>query len=278
MSGAAHILLAQAFFAFMNVGVKLVPRVPAHEIVFFRAATTLVTGYIILRVRRVPAWGVNRPLLVARGLVGTAALLMYFWSLQHMPLATAVTVQHVSPIFTVLVSALLLRELPRPIQLPFFLMAFAGVALVKGFDPAVTLVELGVGIGAAVLSAVAYNLIRMLREHDHPLVVVFYFPLVTVPVVGPYTLTRWHPPSPLEWGVLIAVGLATTAAQIFITRAYQQDRAANISIFNYTGIVFALALGLVLFHEVPDPFALAGVLLIALGVALGTRYSGRHDA
>jgi len=275
--GVTSIILSTLFFAVMNVGVKLIGQVPVHEIVLFRSLTTLVVGYVVLRLRGIRPWGNNHALLVARGLAGTVALLLYFWTLQRMPLASAVTVQYLNPIFTVLISALLLREPPRLIQLPFFAVAFAGVVLVKGFDPRVTVVELAVGVTSALFSGLAYNLIRLLRDHDHSMVVVFYFPLVTVPIVGPYTLLHWHPPTPFEWGGLLGVGLATTVAQVFLTRAYQLDRASNISIFNYLGIVFALLLGLGLFDEVPGPLALGGVLLITLGVGLSTRYSRRHD-
>ena len=275
--GVVPILLASLFVAMMNVGVKLIPRVPVAEIVLFRSLTTLVLGFGLLWAKGIRPWGNNRRLLVVRGLAGTAALLMYFWTLQRMPLATAVTVQNLSPIFTILISALLLREPPRAIQLPLFAMAFAGVVLVKGFDPQVTIAEVSIGVASACCSGLAYNLIRMLRNHDHALVVVFYFPLVTTPIVGPWAVASWYWPTPFEWAGLIFVGLVTTVAQIFLTRAYQVDRASNISIVNYLGIVFALLLGLGLFGEVPRPAAVAGVLLITLGVALSTRYSERHE-
>jgi len=270
--GVLLILCSALLFAVMNVGVKAIPRVPVHEIVFFRALTTLVLAYLLLRIKGISVWGNHRPLLILRGLAGTVALVLYFWTVQNMPLATAVTVQHLSPIFTILLSALMLREPPRPIQVPFFVIAFAGVVLVKGLDPAVTVTELALGVTSACFSGLAYNMIRMLREHDRPLVVVFYFPLVTVPLIGPYTFTHWHQPTPWEWALLACVGLTSTGAQICMTQAYQVDRASNISIVNYLGILFALLFGLLIFHETPGPLALLGVVLITLGVALATRH------
>lgn len=276
--GVGHILLATFFFSVMNAGVKLVPQIPVHEIVFFRALVTLVAGYLALRLKGISAWGNHRPLLVLRGLVGTCALVTYFYTLHQMPLATAVTVQYLSPIFTVLVSAVLLKEPPRLIQLPFFAVATFGVAMVKGFDAAIPLSALMVGIVSAFCSGVAYNVIRKLKDHDHPLVVVFYFPLVTVPIVGPYTLIHWVWPSAFELGILVGIGLVTTVAQIFLTRAFQADRAANISLFNYLGLVYALLIGVAFFGELPTLLGLVGLALIVLGVVLGTRFGPHHGA
>jgi len=276
--GVIPLVLSVLFFALMNVGVKLIPGIPAHEIVTFRALVTLVVGYVLLRIKHLSPWGNNKPLLLLRGLVGTCALVTYYYTLQMMPLTTAVTVQYLSPFFTLAISAALLREPPRPIQYPFFLLAFAGVALVKGFDPDVTLFELGVGVASALCSGIAYNLIRKLKQYDAALVVVFYFPLVTVPLVGSYTVTHFVTPRTYELVVLLLVGLATTIAQIFLTKAYQTDRASNISIFNYLGILFAIVFGVLLFHEIPRALALVGVALIVLGTVASTRYGTVREA
>jgi drug/metabolite transporter (DMT)-like permease len=102
--------------------------------------------------------------------------------------------------------------------------------------------------------------------------VVFYFPLVTVPAVGSYTALHWVSPEPFEWLVLIGVGLTVTAAQIFMTRAYQADRAANISNYNYLGVVIALFIGWVVFGETIGLAGLAGIGLIVAGVYFSTRF------
>jgi drug/metabolite transporter (DMT)-like permease len=114
-----------------------------------------------------------------------------------------------------------------------------------------------------------------LKDYDHPLVVVLYFPLVTVPVVGPFTYLTWVMPEPLDWLILIIIGIAVTAAQIYMTRAYQADKAANISNYNYLGSVYAIVLGWALFGEMMGTLSLVGIALIIAGVVLGSRY-GRN--
>lgn len=263
---ARDMLTATLFFAVMNVGVKILSEIPAHEIVFFRALVSLVAAYVLLRREGISPWGKRRVLLLARGLAGTVALIAYFYSLHLMPLATAVTIQHMSPLFTILIAGPLLGERATRTQWGFFLLAFVGVLMIKGMDARVTLGELSLGLVAAAFAGLAYNLVRMLRDSDHALVVVLYFPLVTVPLVGGYTLSHWVWPGLLELALLLAVGLATTAAQVYMTRAFQRERASRVSIIYYLGIVVAMILGWILFGEGITPLALAGAGLIILSV------------
>ena len=256
----------------MNLGVKFLDRIPSIEIVFVRAIVTLVMGYILIRKNGLNPWGNNKPLLIWRGIIGTAALVIYFYTLQRMPLASAVTIQYLSPIFTIIVSAIFLHERAKPIQWLLFILAFAGVIMIKGFDPRVTVPELLLGITSALLAGIVYNIIRKERDFDHPLVVVFYFPLVTVPIVGAYTAFNWVAPRLYEWLILVMIGLAVTVAQVFMTKAYQTDTASNISIFNYLGSIYAIIFGFVLFGETLSPLAFAGFALILLGVIAAGKF------
>jgi len=270
--GIKYILLATFFFALMNVGVKYLDHIPSHEIVLFRALVTLIMGYILIRKNRLNPWGNNKKYLLLRGLTGTTALVMYFYTLQHMPLASAVTIQFMSPIFTIIISGIFLKERATSVQWLFFLLAFAGVVMVKGFDARVTVPELFIGITAAVFSGLAYNFIRKLKDYDHPLVVVFYFPLVTVPIVGVYTIFHWVTPVGWDWLILIMIGLVVTAAQIFLTKAYHADRASNISIYNYLGIIYAILIGLTFFDETISFLGYAGFALIIIGVGMSNHF------
>ncbi len=270
--GVKYIILSTIFFAFMNIGVKYLENIPAHEVVFFRALVSLIVCYGMVRAKGLNPWGNNRPILIARGLAGTAALTMYFYTLQHMPLASAVTIQYLNPIFTIIIAGVMLKETTRWVQWVFFLVSFTGILLIKGFDPRVSPFYLLLGVAAAVCSGFAYNFIRKLKDEDHPLVVVFYFPLVTVPIIGYYTLTHWVQPNLSEWLILIGIGLAVTVAQVYMTKAYQLERAANVSNFNYLGTVYAILLGFFLFGETVSLLAFGGMALIVFGVMMGSRF------
>jgi drug/metabolite transporter (DMT)-like permease len=270
--GVKYILIATVFFALMNIGVKYLDRIPAHEIVLFRALVSLVVCYYLVKRQGLNPWGNNKPLLVARGLAGTIALVMYFYTVQRMPLASAVTIQYLSPIFTIIIAGFMLKESTRLVQWLFFLISFAGILLIKGFDTRVTPGDLAIGVASALFSGFAYNFIRKLKDDDNALVVVFYFPLVTVPLIGTYTVFHWVTPNAVEWALLVAIGLVVTVAQIYMTKAYQAERASNVSNFLYLGTVYALAVGFFLFDEMLQPLSLAGIALIIFGVLMSTRY------
>lgn len=270
--GVKYIIISTVFFAFMNLGVKFLGHIPPWEIAFFRALISAILCYYLIRRAGLYPWGNNKRVLIFRGVAGTAALIMYFYTLQHMPLASAITIQLLSPIFTIIIAGFLLKESPRPIQWLFFLMSFAGVVMIKGFDPRVSLTDLALGISAAVCSALAYNFVRQLKDSDHHLVVVLYFPMVAVPIAGGISVAFWVTPGPLDWLILIAIGVFVTFAQIYMTKGYQADRAANVSNFNYLQVIYGLVLGYVLFGETFDLAAMIGIVLIVTGVVLSSRF------
>ncbi len=270
--GVQYIIIATLFFTLMNIGVKYLQNIPAYEIVFFRALVSLVVCYAMVTRQKIYPWGNDKKNLLLRGIFGTSGLLMYFYTIQQMPLASAVTIQYLSPIFTIIIAGFMLKEYPRPIQWLFFLLSFSGVLMIKGFDPRILPLDVVIGVAAAICSGFAYNFIRKLKDSDHPLVVVLYFPLVTVPIVGSYTLFHWVTPEPFEWLILILIGLATTVAQIFMTKAYQLEKAANVSNFNYLGSVYALLVGYFLFGEVIGLLGLGGIAVIFVGVLLSSRF------
>lgn len=274
-SGVLPMLASSACFALMNLFVRWTGRIPVQEQILFRALVTLVIIGVSLRLQGVSLRGGNRKLLIARGLAGTIALLAYFWTLQRMPLATAVTLQHLSPVFTILISAALLGERPRAVQLPFFALAFLGVILVRGPETQVEVLDVAIGVLSALFAGLAYNLVRMLRSTDAPEVVVFWFPLVSLPIVGPWSVATWVTPSPREVFGLLMVGLLTTAGQVFLSIGYQRSQAREVSFLNYLGIIYAMFLGWFVFHETPALHTLAGAALIIVGLVVSTRIARR---
>ncbi|MGH9694324.1 MAG: DMT family transporter [Bryobacteraceae bacterium] len=135
--GVANMLVATFAFAVMNVFVKQLERIPAMEIVFFRCFVSgLICGVEVSR-RQLDWKGNNHTLLIARGALGTLALFTFFITLQHLPLATAVTIQYLSPIFTALIGVFVLHELVPARQWLFYGIAFVGVFVLKGFDSGV---------------------------------------------------------------------------------------------------------------------------------------------
>lgn len=265
--------VATFFFSLMGLCVKLLQEMPVYEVVFFRAWVALLLSYVMIRRGGLNPWGKNRKLLVLRGLFGTGALIGFFTALHHLTMATATTVMQLAPIFTAIISALLLGEvIPRKRWLCFG-VAFLGVALIKGSSLEADPFYLMVGMLAALCGAGAYNVIAKLRDTEDSHVIIFYFPLVTVPLVGPYCLSHWVWPTAVEWVLLILVGVLVQIAQYFMTRAYQYGKTSAVSLVTYSAVLLALVYDVFLFRKSPDAWALGGMALVVGGVGVSTYFS-----
>jgi drug/metabolite transporter (DMT)-like permease len=265
---AVHMMVSTFFFSLMNVTIKFVPHIPAFELIFFRALVSLVLSYVLIRYKGLSPMGNNKKFLLLRGFFGMLSLTMFFFTLQKMPLASAVTLQYLSPIFAVLFAIFFLKESVHWIQLLCFAVAFAGVAIIRGFDARVEFVYLVLGVGSAMFSGLAYNAVRKLKDSDHPLVVVFYFPLVALPVSTIACYFIWVMPEGIEWLWLILIGVFTQIAQVNLTYALQNERMASISGLNYVGIIYALLFGYFIFGETYNWIVLLGIFLVLTGVLL----------
>lgn len=268
-------LISTLFFSVMNLLVKLVPNIPAIEIVFFRSLVSLVLSYGILAKNRTRVWGNNQKLLIGRGLTGAVALILYFTTLQVIPLASAVTIQFLSPIFTTIFGIFIVKEKVKPWQWLFFAIAFGGVMVIQGFDTRISLFFGAIGVISSIFSGFTYNLIRRMGTSEHPLVIVFYFPLVTLPVTGIYCLFFWVQPSGIEWLILISIGVMTQFAQYFMTMAYQTEELSKVAPLKYMGVLYALILGYIFFAETFNWVTYAGMIMVIFGVILNVWYKER---
>ena len=268
-------LLAVFFFSLMNVFVKLLPHIPAVEIVFFRALVSLIISIVLLKLYRINFWGNNKKVLILRGATGMIGLIFYFKLIQSVPLASAVTILFLAPIFTNILGIFILKEKVHPVQWIFFMISFIGILLVKGFDNRIQPVHLVIGITASIFSGLAYNFIRKLKTSDHPLVIIFYFPLITMPFAGAYSTMNWVKPAGIDWLILIFVGVLTQTAQYFMTRAYQSEELSKVANLRYLSIVFAWSYGFFIFNERYSLLAYAGIFLAVLGVLMNLWFKKR---
>ncbi len=269
--------LSTLAFFFANVFVKQVAHIPAMEIVFFRCI--VAASFCIYGLKRAGGsiLGTNHTLLLLRGVFGTIALFFFFLTLQQMPLASAQTIQYLSPIFTAVIAIFVLKEGVLPAQWIFYAIAFSGVLLIERFDNRISPFYLALGILSAFCSGVAYNLVRSLREREHPLTVVLHFQIVGA-VVGFISLFfYWVKPLGIDWLYLLLIGGFSQLGQVFLTNALQRERIAGVAIINYSGLVYALTIGWILFGEPQGIISIAGMMLVVLGVVLSLIYGRRQS-
>lgn len=262
---------ASLAFSFMQLCVKYLPHLPAVELVFFRSLVSISICLVMIKKLKLNPLGNNRKVLLMRGIFGTIALSMFFYTLQQIPLASAVTIQYLSPIFTALFAAIFLKEKMKLRQWIYFAIAFCGVALLKGFDERVSLSFMLVGIASAMFSGIAYTCIRQLKETEHPVVVVFYFPLIATPIMGALSYFQWVRPIGKDWLLLLLMGVFTQIAQVLMTKGLQSAVVNKIISVKYIGTFWALAFGYILFGESYSWLSIIGILLVIVGVVLNLK-------
>ena len=267
-------------FSLMGVCVKQVGgRIPAAEVVLARAIVSVALSWWMLRRAGIPPWGKRRWLLIWRGAIGTAALLCVYAALAALPLASATVLQYLYPPFTGLLAWLMLGEHIGKRVVAAMALGWLGVLLVAqpGGSMALAWQPVLIAVAGALFTALAYVSVRSLGQSEHPLVIVFYFPLVALPLSLP--LVALHPvlPSPMEVLWLLGVGLFTQLGQVYLTRSLMALPAARATAISYVQVVFAGGWGWLLFGEAIDAWTIAGAALVlaATLVSLSHRQRAR---
>jgi drug/metabolite transporter (DMT)-like permease len=274
--GTRYMLSATLLFALVNVCIKKLPGLPALEIILFRGVISLVLTAAALAWEGVSPWAQHQPkALFWRGMAGTAALVLDFFLIKAVPLAPAVTLQYLSPIFTAMLGILVVKEPVRTWQWVFFAVSFAGVVVGQGVG-SLSWQAILLGIGAAFCSGLSYTFIRRIKDREHPLVIILWFQLVTVPVAAVWCLFDWTMPLGTQWWWLLATALLTHAALWCITKSYQLEQAASAAALNYVGLLYAAGFGFWFFGEQITPLLYLGMGLVLLGVVLNTWYTAHH--
>lgn len=272
-------VLAAFMFSIMSMFVKLAgQRLPSQEIVLVRSIVTLIYSYAALRLFGISPWGHDKRWLIVRGTLGFAALSCFFYALTKLPLADATVIQYTNPALTALLAAVFLKETIGWTRVAGTLLSLFGVAVIArpsflfgAASSSLDLTAVGVALLGAILSAAAYVVVRMLRRSESPLVIVFYFPLIStigsVPTAFPGAV--W--PTWTEWIMLIAgIGIAAQAGQIFMTKGLHLEQAGRATAVSYLQVVFAAVWGMLVFSEIPDSMTIGGAVLVVAGTLVAT--------
>ena len=269
------LILCALAFSLMTVCVKhLGGQLPVAEIVLVRSLISIVITLAMLQRVGVSPWGEQRRLLLVRGVLGTTALLCFFEALARLPLAAATLLQYTYPTLTALSAWLLLGEpIRRRIGIAV-LLGWIGVMLVMQPDwinsttsavmPELPAIAVTLGLGGALLTALAYVSVRQLSAREHPLVIVFYFPLVSVPATLPLLWGQAIWPAPEQWLWLVGVGVFTQLGQIWLTEGLSALPAARATSINYVQVVFASLWGVLFFAE-----PITGAVVLGAACVLG---------
>lgn len=266
--GIILIILSAFFFALMNVMVRLAGDLPSIEKSFFRNFVAMFFALAAIKKNQVPFFvpkGQLKPLLI-RSLCGTMGILCNFYAVDHLMVADASILNKLSPFFAIIFSFLLLREKIHPFAAACVFSAFIGSLFVikPGFDFTATFPAL-IGLLGGLGAGIAYTYVRILGQNGvkGPFIV-FFFSAFSCLVTLPYLLFSYHPMSPSQFGILILAGLFASGGQFTITAAYTFAPAREISIYDYSQIIFSTILGFLFFGQIPDYLSFLGYGIIVL--------------
>ena len=264
-------LISTLAFTFLNASIKFLKEFTPFQLVFFRSIGSLFFTIPFLIRNKISMVGNKQKLLIIRGVVGVASMLFFFMSMQYLPLGSVVSLRYLAPIFAALFACAILKEHIKSIQWVFFLMAFMGVLIMKGFNSQIDIIGFVYILISAIFSGLVYVLIRKIGTHDHPVVVVHYYMTIATLVCGVLSIANWRAPQGLEWILLSVLGLFGYIGQVYMTKALQGTQTSIVAPLKYLEVVFTMIVGIVWFDDLYNFWSLLGICLIITGLILNMK-------
>ncbi len=268
-------LTALMLFTLMSALVKALSEdFPPGELVFFRSllAIPVIIAWLIWRGELSQGFVVKKPMgHFWRGVLGTSAMGLTFTGLSLLPLPEVTAIGYATPIFTLVLAALLLGERIRMIRIGAVMLGLVGVLIMLWPRLGSTEMEVAATIGAlCVLAATIARAfvqihIRQLVKVDHPAAIVFYFSITATLLSSLTVFWGWTMPTLDQALLLIVLGLIGGVAQILVTSSYRFGQASMLAPYDYTTMLFAIAISYFWFDELPTLAILLGAALVIAG-------------
>ena len=263
--GIIYIIISAFFFALMGLFVKLSGDLPTIQKSFFRNFVAMIFAFFLITKNKEWALpkGKNIGFLLIRAIAGTGGILCNFYALSNMNLADASMLNKLSPFFAVIFSFFFLKEKANLKQIIAVTMAFIGALFVMkpsfSFEALPAFSGFLGGLGAGL----AYACVRKLTQNGFKgSLIIFYFSAFSCIVTLPWLIFDFTPMSTTQWLYLILAGLSASGGQYFITTAYSKAPAKEISIYDYSQIIFTTLLSLIVFGDLPDALSFVGYTII----------------
>ena len=282
--GITYIVISAFFFALMAVFVRLAGNVFFVQKVFFRNAVALPIALagILIDLKKQGRQSVAIPkgaviFLLLRSFIGSIGIFGNFYAVDHLVLSDAAILNKMAPFFTIIFSFLLLKEKIKPIPLVAIIVAFLGSMLIvkPSFDFTKTLPSL-VGFVGGMGAGFAYTCVRKLSYLKcNAKIIVLVFSLTSMLLSVPYMIVSFNPMTMSQFLFLCGSGVCAALAQFSITAAYFHAPARDISIYDYSQIIFSTLMGLVFFGQLPDILSFTGYMIIISMAAVNFFYNKR---
>jgi len=278
LKGIFCIIIAGFGFALMSFFVKLSGDLPSMQKGFFRNIIAVFISSIPLikhwKVINIPKNKTGWLVLISRSVFGTIGLVLNFYAISHISLADSSIIQKLSPFIIIILSYIFFKEEMTRFQFFSIIIAFIGIILIikpSGND------IISMGALAALLGAlcagIAYTCVRYLGTHNiSGEFIIFFFSSLSSLMLLPYLIFDYRSMSLYQLSMLLLAGISATIGQYGVTFAYKFAAAKNISVFDYSQVLFSGIFGYMFFGEFPDFQSLIGyIIVISVGIVLVLR-------
>ena len=278
--GILFIVLSAFSFAWMSTFVRLAGDLPSVEKSFFRNLVAVgVAAFTMIRSKEKIVMGKgNLKFLILRALFGTIGILGNFYAIDHLVLSDANMLNKMSPFFVILFSYLILKENLTLVQGICVAGAFIGsLFIIKPTFANANLVASLAGLCGGIAAGAAYSMVRVLGQRKcSGSLIIFFFSAFSCLTTLPLMILNFEPISAMQLLYLLLAGAAATSGQFCITAAYFHAPAREISVYDYSQIIFTAIIGFFLFGQVPDAYSIFGyVVILAMAVVMFLYNNGK---
>nr|WP_294574581.1 DMT family transporter [uncultured Romboutsia sp.] len=262
--GIAFIILSALGFALMSACVKLAGDLPNFQKVFFRnLVSAIIALYLILKHKgSFTGKRESRNLLLMRSTFGTIGVILNFYAIDKLVLSDANMLNKLSPFLSVILCALFLKEKINRKQIVSIIIAFIGALLIIKPTFSIAIIPYLAGIFGALFAASAYTCLRVLGKKEESYTIVFFFSMFSLITTFPMFIYVYEPMTISQLIYLLLAGLFASLGQFGITLAYRYAPAKEISIFDYTNIIFSAILSIFIFNQYPDILSIVGYIVV----------------
>lgn len=270
IKGILCILLAALGFSFMTFFVRISGDLPTMQKAFFRNAVAAVVATVIL-LRSPEKFKIQKTSyldIALRCIFGTSGLICNFYAIDRLGIADANMLNKLSPFFAILISIPVLKEVPKVRDIVATVVAFIGALFIIRPGGDMSVVPALIGLYGGFGAGTAYVFVRRLGgKGERTPVIVFCFSAFSCLVTAPFLIMDFRPMNAWQWTCLILAGVAASLGQFGITTAYKFAPAKEISVFDYTQVIFAAILGMIFLSETPSYLSVIGYVII-IGTAV----------
>ena len=268
--GILFIIISAFCFALMNLFIRLSGDVPTLQKCFFRNffALLVAAGSLIRTKTKFRVGKGNVKYLLIRSIAGGIGMICNFYAVDHLAISDASILNKLSPFFAIVFSYFVLKETADGVEWLSVVIAFVGAMFVVKPSFGLEVIPAAAGVIGGLGAGLAYTFVRKLgMRGENSMIIVAFFSGFTSLMFLPYLILNYKPMTPKQWMFLILTGIAAAGGQIFITKAYAKAPAKEISVYDFSIVLFAAFFGFLFLGQIPDIYSIIGYVII-VGIAV----------